>query len=1105
MSKHHCGATQHNLRHKQIHTPLSPTGGRPRTQIVVGNINLHTLIDTGSTHTLLDAHTYSKLPHTSPLIAAPSLQSITGHPLPLIGSTTIELCGERHSVLVCQKLGTDLLLGADVCKTAIIDFKNKKINLHGIKLDLNTTPETHSCHSTTGLPATTDTELNKILQEYADVFSPKEKKLEISPHLPTAHLDTGDHLPIKSNPYRMPFSKREIVEQELESMLKQGVIRPSHSPWASPITLVPKKDGSTRFCVDYRKLNQILNTTAYPLPHTRDVLDQLQGAVLFSALDLKSGYWQLPMDPESISKTAFTCHKGLYEFIALPFGLASAPGIFQKAMNEVLSDLIGTCCMIYIDDIVVYGRSIQEHHVNLTRVLARLRQHGLQLKPTKCDMAKDSIELLGFQVSAEGLRPLPSRVADLLKLTPPTDKTGVRSFLGMTGYYRNLLPQYSKMALPLTNLTGAKAHFYWGPDQQKAFDQLKQALAHDPVTAHPDPRKPYTLYTDASHYCIGGVLCQRDDQGRERVIQYVSQKLSGAQLNWAVIEKEAWAALYCLKKLHVYTWGAKVTLKVDHQPLKSLFLAEVKNSKLQRWSIQLAEYGCKIEYVKGADNVCADAMSRMQYSPEGATAMICADTLANMSYVSPVLQVNATTMVDPPVQLPDGLSYSEVQKQQQEQFPDLLEQASQDMDDCSYEMIQGLLYSVMPPFQHATVYPRLVLPHQHREKVINQCHQESGHSAFLKTMLRVQEAYVWPGMRKHIKGYVSNCTTCNALTPPHQSPVKGKLSTPLYPFHTWHIDLVGAFPADRRGRKYLLTCVDSLTGYAQAVPISSKKNATVWHELAALFATHGIPHTLISDNGGEFVQQDFEKWLKNQGIQHNLTSAYHPQSNGKVERFNGTIQAILLKLTGGNPKKWSKHLPEALLAYNTNPSQTNLTPFEAVFGRKPRIPSSDTPDQGERLEVLHKAWRIFKEQQEGMKDKYVNTQKPSAQEMKVGDFVVVKALQPRKGQPKWETGYQVLTNHQGGLRVERLSDGRILRLNQSDARPLPPAKPYEEVNPVDTTPQLSKGQTTGQADLPKEAKALPPGTYALAPSQYPSVLEWNCWLGVVTETTTLTQ
>ena len=262
---------------------------------------------------------------------------------------------------------------------------------------------------------------------------------------------------------------------------------------------------------------------------------------------------------------------------------------------------------------------------------------------------------------------------------------------------------------------------------------------------------------------------------------------------------------------------------------------------------------------------------------------------------------------------------------------------------------------------------------------------------------------------------------------------------------------------------------------------------------------------LASAVKSEFVQKEFEQWLKNQGIHHQLTSAYHPQANGKVERFNGTIQQILLKLTGGNPRKWTKYIPEALLAYNTNPTQANITPLQAVFGRRPRYPSMDTPDQGDRLEALHQAWRAFHHQQEMMKDKYANTQKASAQELQTGDFITVRVQQPKKGQPKWESGYQVLTNHQGGLRIERLSDGRILRLNQTDVRPLPPAKAYEEVDPLPSKEvKLSTTTIPGkeEVDLPREAKALPPGTYSMTPSQYPSTLEWSSWLEVVKENTT---
>ena len=289
----------------------------------------------------------------------------------------------------------------------------------------------------------------------------------------------------------------------MNEMLKDGIIRPSDSPWASPITLVPKKDGTTRFCVDYRKLNAITKKDSHPLPYIQDVFDQLAGAKIFSTLDLRSGYWQIPMDAESIPKTAFQCHLGLFEFVRLPFGLTNAPAIFQRQMNKVLSGLIGKICMVYLDDVVIFSQTEALHQKHLQQVLDRLRAAGLQLKPSKCHFCLPEIELLGYRVSADGITPLPDRVSAIVNLEHPTDQKGVKSFLGTVGFYRQCIPGFATLAMPLTELAKPKEPFRWGQEHQEAFDQLKTALTQAPILVHQDPSKPYLLYTDASDKAIG--------------------------------------------------------------------------------------------------------------------------------------------------------------------------------------------------------------------------------------------------------------------------------------------------------------------------------------------------------------------------------------------------------------------------------------------------------------------------------------------------------------------------------------------------------------------------------------------------------------------------
>ncbi len=309
-------------------------------------------------------------------------------------------------------------------------------------------------------------------------------------------------------------------------MLEAGIIRPSSSPWASPYLLVPKKDGSVRFCVDYSCVNSITKKDAYPIPLIKDTFVQLHGATVFSTLDLRSGYWQIPMAEQDVEKTAFISHCGLHEFLRVPFGLTKAPAVFQRTIEKVLSGLVGTVCMIYIDNIVVYGSNEVEHAENLCLVLERIEKHDLKLKPSKCAFGLEEITLLGYIIDKRGVRPDPDKVKAIAELGQPIDVSEVRSFLGMTGYYRSCMPNYAYIAATLVAITRKYARFEWGPPQIAAFEELKALLVSEQVVAHPQLDKPYKLYTDACNYAVGGILGQEDENGVERPVLYLSKQLS---------------------------------------------------------------------------------------------------------------------------------------------------------------------------------------------------------------------------------------------------------------------------------------------------------------------------------------------------------------------------------------------------------------------------------------------------------------------------------------------------------------------------------------------------------------------------------------------------
>ena len=407
--------------------------------------------------------------------------------------------------------------------------------------------------------------VEKLLFANKDLFAAKDTDLG---HTDTVimKIDTGDHPPIRQKPYRIPLQKRELVEKAIDDMLEANIIRKSRSSWASPILLVKKKDDTTdRFFVDMRKINAITKTITNFLPNIDSILTLLNSSRYYTTLDLKSGYWQILMDPKDREKTAFVCHKGLFEFNCMPFGLKNAPAIFSELMNIVL-DGLDKFAIAYLDDILIYSRSLEEHLKHIKIVFERLRKHGLKLKLKKCHFMQRETKYLGFIINENGVKPDPAKVEAIRSLKPPETVREVRSFIGMTSFYRRFIPNFSKIAEPIIKLTKKYAKFHWTNECQKAFDYLKESLSIVPLLAYPDVNKPYTLYTDASNTCIGACLTQNctSDKNQlygvannEKPIFFLSHRLSRTQEKWPIIEKEAYAIHYALQKLDHYLHGAE--------------------------------------------------------------------------------------------------------------------------------------------------------------------------------------------------------------------------------------------------------------------------------------------------------------------------------------------------------------------------------------------------------------------------------------------------------------------------------------------------------------------------------------------------------------------
>ena len=429
-------------------------------------------------------------------------------------------------------------------------------------------------------------QLEDLLKENADVFALSNADLGCTT-LVKHRIETGEHLPVRQQPYRAPYAHRGQISNLIDDMLAQDVVQPSNSPWASPVVLVPKKDGTSRFCVDYRKLNSVTKKDVYPLPRIDDILDTLGQAHYFTTLDLASGYWQIELDPATREKSAFTTHRGLFEFQRMPFGLCNAPSTFQRLMQVVLAGLEWQCCFVYIDDILVCSRTFEEHLANLREVFSRLRMASLKLKPKKCSFLQAFVTYLGFVISKYGISPDDTKVDKVKNYPVPKDVTQVRQFLGLASYYRRFISNFARVASPLYALTKKGQEFLWTPRCQESFAHLKSLLITAPVLSYPQfgEGKEFTVETDASTLGLGAVLSQRQEDGYVHPIAYASRQLHDGEKNYGATELETLGIVWALKHFRHYLLGHKCILYTDHAACTSMLKTGRPTSKLARWAL----------------------------------------------------------------------------------------------------------------------------------------------------------------------------------------------------------------------------------------------------------------------------------------------------------------------------------------------------------------------------------------------------------------------------------------------------------------------------------------------------------------------------------------
>jgi transposase InsO family protein len=784
----------------------------------------------------------------------------------------------------------------------------------------------------------------ETLRPFASMWDGHLGKIEAVQH----HIVT-DGPPVASQPYRAGPTARQAIDTEIDRMIAMDVIEPCSGPWASPIVLIPKPDGSIRFCVDYRRLNSVTRKDSYALPRMDDCIDSLGDAKYFSTLDANAGYWQISVTAEDQEKTAFTSHRGLYKFKRLPFGLVTAPATFQRAVDVILSTVRFQCALTYLDDIIVYSSSFDQHLGDLENVLKLLQDAGITLKLSKCSFCAEEVQYLGFIVGRRGLRVDDSKLEAVRKSLPPRSKTQMRRFLGLTGVYRRFIDKYAKVAAPLTRYLKAELGDEFSLDDEalRAHEMLKALITSAPILALPRPGAKMVLETDASNEQLGVQLLQEEEDRSLRPIGFWSRQCTKAECNYSATEKEALAVVWGIRICRPYLENTHFVVRSDHQALRWLFSIAVSdaNPRLVRWRLALSAYDFEVQYKPGASQKVADALSRLS-----------TDCLARPEFESqeediPTLAIDVD-LLDPPstprpepmVHVPEPLESVTLEEVREAQRKDkwcseLRMRVLSGMESVKSFFVDEEDLLCFAPFKDG-LQPRIVTPESLRERLLTLYHFPaiSGHVGIQKLSHTISRAWYWPSVTRDVTEFLKRCPSCAArrLRRGPQRSTKLNIFPPEGPLEFVAMDVLGPLPLSKKGNRFCLVICDRFTKLSIAVPVPDQTASTCAQAFVDRWICYyGVPLVLLTDNGSNFASKFFSVLTHILGMKHVFTSPYRPSTNGQTERWNTTLMDTIAHYLTGK-KEWDELVGLAATSYNKSVhASTGYTPFELGLTRIP--------------------------------------------------------------------------------------------------------------------------------------------------------------------------
>lgn len=902
-----------------------------------------------------------------------------------------------------------------------------------------------------------EAEMRALLEEYADVL-PQELPAGLPPHRGVGHsivLENNATPPWRPL-FRLSPRERNEVESQVSELLRLGYIQPSVSPFGAPVLFVPKPDGSLRMCIDYRVLNKVTVKNRYPLPRIDQLLDQLGGARVFSSIDLASGYYQIRIPEEDVAKTAFRTHIGHYEWKVLPMGLTNAPATFQALMNNMFGRYLNRFMCVYLDDILIYSRTAEEHLTHLRLVLDILRQQRLYAKPKKCDFNMHELKFLGHIVGNGVVRPDPRKVAAVQEWPVPKDVHEVRQFIGLATYFRKFIQGFSVMARPLHELTRGVQHvkkpfrgagggpaMNWTSECQVAFESIKHALTHAPVLVLPDfdPNAArFEVIADASLHGIGAVLLQGG-----RPIAFESHKFSPAERNYDTGEQELLAVVHALRTWRCFVEGVEFTLVTDHHPLTFFESQATLSRKLARWKDFLTDFsGLKWEHRPGRKNV-ADPLSRR---PDMVSCLTRRVALGARQWCMALLR-NGCKMAVAVKHVCTALTRSKSHKQapttpQVNTEPHPVDGSeAQPFEDVFLHQVRAA-YTHDPWFSvpHNTKVlaernglwwhgNALAIPNVGglRQECLEECHDSpyAGHCGILKTRKLLERTYWWPSMAQDVEAHCHKCSSCAVNKASNQKP--GGLLQPLeVPGRRWEcvtMDWITDLPPTKTGHDSIMVVVDKLSKYVVFIPCTKEIKAKGVVDLLTerVIAYFGHPLKLVSDRDPRLMGHYFQEWCKQRGIRHAPSTAYHPQTDGQTERYNRVLEDYLRHYVDPTLDNWDSLLPAAQFAVNNawHESVQN-TPFFLNFGQHPlwkanvrtesKVPAAHAYTQGIE-EAVQRAKQCLQRAQQRQKA-YADTKRRDVQ-FEPGVRVLLntrnltfKGLNCKKLLPRWLGPFEVV-------------------------------------------------------------------------------------------------